>query len=33
MLRSVSAEVLKLRHSRIWIILVVLPVISLVIGW
>ncbi|SYX86185.1 ABC transporter permease [Paenibacillus alvei] len=32
MLRSVSAEVLKLRHSRIWIILVVLPVISLVIG-
>lgn len=30
--RCISAEWLKLRHSRIWIVLVILPIISVLIG-
>ncbi|KGR82793.1 ABC transporter permease [Lysinibacillus odysseyi] len=32
LIRCISAEWLKLRHSRIWIILVTLPIISVLIG-
>jgi len=30
--RCISAEMIKLRHSRIWLILIILPVISVLIG-
>lgn len=32
LIRSISAEWLKLRHSRMWVIMVILPIISVLIG-
>ncbi|MBM7855327.1 hypothetical protein JOC37_001720 [Desulfohalotomaculum tongense] len=30
--KSISAEWLKLRHSRIWLVLITLPIISVLLG-